>query len=62
MSDHTEFSRSNVASVGKRIGGGFIDLFVSLALYLVGLIVVVIDKDNRRLGDFAGGTRVVNDD
>jgi uncharacterized RDD family membrane protein YckC len=33
----------------------------AIGLYLVGLIVLAIDGQNRRIGDFAAGTRVVND-
>ncbi|MCK7592055.1 RDD family protein [Pseudomarimonas salicorniae] len=32
-----------------------------LGLYLVGLIIIATDSENRRLGDMFGGTRVVND-
>ena len=37
----------------------FID---GIALYLLGLVVMAIDRDKRRLGDLLAGTRVVQDD
>jgi uncharacterized RDD family membrane protein YckC len=33
----------------------------AIGLYLVGLIVLAIDGQNRRIGDLAAGTRVIND-
>ena len=36
----------------------FID---GIALYLLGLVVMAIDRDKRRLGDLLAGTRVVQD-
>ena len=37
----------------------FID---GIALYLLGLVVMAIDRDKRRLGDLLAGTRVVQDE
>ena len=51
---------SRMAFVPSLIRNG-LRIIDALGLYLVGLIVVVVDGQNRRIGDFAAGTRVIND-
>jgi len=48
-------------TLGAAIVRNVLRIIDAIGLYLVGLIVLAIDGQNRRIGDFAAGTRVVND-
>lgn len=49
-------------SPGAAIVRNLLRFVDGIALYLLGLVVIAIDRDRRRLGDLLAGTRVVRDE